>query len=515
MKRLIAAILALMVFLPGLAACTTDSRVSAPGPVSASGAENTPGPAFIPEGPTENESQTNSSLLDLLERQVYLYERGNYGIPYDAASDEPLWEFAGVFAQEAGVPYGAEGGRQELLRIMYKAWMGRETAAGDYFSDAGPSEEPLTLTLQDALLDGDKAVLVVSRVRDGVELLDARYTFRQAPAGQEVLDSLAKELTYEGFLWKYEKVEPIPDRTDYAPVTITTAEELADLCHRVNAREPDAVLGHFILGDDLDLSGFNWEPMGRALPDEDWNSAYAFARVPGGFNGTFDGAGHTVSGVSVSGGAWEEAGFFGRIGPRARVIDLTVEGSVDNSGMSLTQNSCTGGLAGRICGGAEVTGCAFQGTVDGFSYVGGFAGRICGSVLQYNTEDTGPAVSSCRAQAELTATYWGGGFAGTAWGDISDCDASGVLHIQALPGSLPSSMGGFAGEILQDISGCHSAVTVEYAIPGANRMGSFAGELGNCDILGCSIQSGALHEGWYLVGMQHYKGRTIDVVTVP
>lgn len=111
----------------------------------------------------------------------------------------------------------------------------------------------------------------------------------------------------------------------------------------------------------------------------------------------------------------------------------------------------------------------------------------------------------------MTATYFAGGFVGDSYASLSNCEANGTLTINPVEGSIPSSIGGFVGECINDIIKCHSNMVVEYAVDGANRMGSFAGELLDCNIIDCTISQNAVHEGWYLVGMKWYKGSTVDI----
>lgn len=507
MKRLIVRLL-----LPVFAAALLCSCAGPAVPSGASGSGGQLQGAPEAQGPVSAPSD-REALLALLERQVYLYERGDYGVPYQTpdAEDYLRWGWAGVFAEEMGVPYGREGGRQELLALMCDAWFGVDVTEDEnhYFSDSGPSLEPLALSVKQAEIGEDEAVLVVSRVRGGIPLMDAEYTFRRAGAGDEVLGSLAAELTLDGSLWRYQKVEALEDIPAVQPVVISTEEELIDLCRRVNDREPEAVYGHFVLGGDIKLTDRNWEPMGQSFPDEDWNSGYAMAKVLGGFNGTFDGQNHTVSGVVVTGRPPEgETGFFGRLGPRAVVKDLTVEGTVDDLAADGTMNYSTGGFAGMICSGAQVTNCHFRGTVSGYCYAGGFAGRI----MDPSFTGRAPAVvSGCSAEVAMKASYYGGGFAGYTEGEVSDCQAQGLLTIVNNGEGLPHTIGGFAGSVSRTLSRCSSAVRVAYDVPGANRMGSFAGELGECDLLGCVIHPDAVHQGWYLVGFQAFRNRNIEV----
>jgi len=475
------------------------------------GPASTPGASLGSE--TESEpAATKEEVAALLERQIFLYEKGNDGVPFErGAEQQPNWQLAGVFAEEEGIPYGQEGGRQELIALMYHRWLGGTVGEEDYFSDTSVYERGVDFEIIELEIDSDTARAVVSRRQDGWELVDAEYRFSRVEAGAEVLASPAAALTLDGCLWQYDSVRALPQEVQYEPVLISTAEELRALCERVNRHEADAVNGSFVLANDIQLDREEiWIPMGHSLSsDEDWLDFYTLVKVPGGFNGTFDGGGHTISGVNVQ---WEEfegeAGFFGRLGPNAHIFDLTVEGSVADGGFSRTMNGCIGGFVGRVPAGAKVTNCHFTGTVDGYCYAGGFVGFI-GSGFK---EDASlPQITNCSANVDMIACCNSGGFAGMIYGGVSDCDAVGRLTIEN-KGVLPVGIGGFAGSVTgAGLTGCRSGVRVEYAVEGANRMGNFIGELGPGEVADCVIDPAVLHDGWYLIGMKTYQDSPVEI----
>ena len=151
------------------------------------------------------------------------------------------------------------------------------------------------------------------------------------------------------------------------------------------------------LAADIELTE-DWTPIAN-------NSTYPYA-------GTFDGAGHTVSGINVTGGG-NPKGFFGSIGTNKAIIkNLTVEGTVDVSyyaggiagyvdggtieycvnkiNVTSTTTTGTGGIAGYIAGsGATITGCVNFGAVQGNNYTGGIAGS------SYSNSTTSPQIAHC------------------------------------------------------------------------------------------------------------------------
>lgn len=103
-----------------------------------------------------------------------------------------------------------------------------------------------------------------------------------------------------------------------------------------------------VLQRDISLGGVAFEPIAS-------------------FGGTFEGNGHTVSGLSVTDSV-SPAGLFGTVAAGGIVRDLTVEGSVAPGGSA----EVVGGVVG--CNYGRIESCTFTGTVDGEKSVGGIAG---------------------------------------------------------------------------------------------------------------------------------------------
>lgn len=99
--------------------------------------------------------------------------------------------------------------------------------------------------------------------------------------------------------------------------TLSTASQLAGLAHLVNVEGVTFAGCTVSLANDIDLSGYEWAPIG-------------YASTGGGcFSGTFDGRGHTVSGLTITGTGHYKA-LFGYV-RGALVENLVVRGSVQGS----------------------------------------------------------------------------------------------------------------------------------------------------------------------------------------
>ena len=196
--------------------------------------------------------------------------------------------------------------------------------------------------------------------------------------------------------------------TAEAPYRISTAAHLKQFCDAVNNGEYGA---HAVLENNIDLGGEAWTPIGS-----NENNAYT---------GTFDGGGHTVSGLYVRlefVGA-KEAGLFGHT-KNATIRNLTVSGSVSIDTLSASDSA--GGIVGMAEGGT-IENCGNLCTVRG-STAGGIAGETVNVTVSgcYN----GGRISSGYDAAGIIG-YFGGGS-----GKIYDCYNVGTVHSQLTAGGI-------------------------------------------------------------------------------
>ena len=91
------------------------------------------------------------------------------------------------------------------------------------------------------------------------------------------------------------------------------------------------------------------------------------------FGGTFEGNGHTISGLNLEQDG-SQLGLFRYVAEGGVVKNLKVEGNVTPGG----SRSSIGGIVGENNG--TITGCSFDGTVEGKDTVGGVVGKNKGEV---------------------------------------------------------------------------------------------------------------------------------------
>lgn len=191
------------------------------------------------------------------------------------------------------------------------------------------------------------------------------------------------------------------------------------------------------------------------------------------FGGTFDGGGHTISGLALTDTA-SRAGLFDTIQAEGAVMHLTVVGQV-NGGSS---GDTIGGIAGKNYG--QLVDCAFEGNVQGGTSVGGLVGI---------NETTGQMVN-CRFQGVVTGEHYVGGIAGQNTGSLVQCESQGDINttVVEVPADLSditllrttesvpagTDIGGIAGFSSGLIQSCTNEGAVGYEHMGYN-VGGIAG----------------------------------------
>ena len=230
--------------------------------------------------------------------------------------------------------------------------------------------------------------------------------------------------------------------TDH-PYKIATAEELYEFANIVNERNNTACA---VLTADITLSSdTNWTPIGN------YSNQY---------KGTFDGGGHTITGLSVDIQSDNTiyAGLFGYIGEG---------GTIKNVGLEDSKITCSSSgyiHVGGVCGfnGGTIENCYNTGDVSGTgtsSYGDVYAGGVCGlnyhGTIQncYNTGDvSGTSTSSYD-------TVFAGGVCGQNYrGTIQNCHNTEKVSGTSTSSNASVYAGGVCGdnENSGTIQNCHN-----------------------------------------------------------
>lgn len=170
--------------------------------------------------------------------------------------------------------------------------------------------------------------------------------------------------------------------TKEEPWLIENAEQLAYLAQQVN-NGTDYEREHFLLVSDLDLGGEEWTPIGTGGKS---------------FWGGFDGGGHTITGMTITGKEASYVGLFGEC--HNFTADSSYIKSVTVKGANISGKSFVGAIAG---GGANISDCySIENTICARQQVGGVCGSLIGNI------------SGCYNSSSVSGISTAGGIMGTA-----------------------------------------------------------------------------------------------------
>ena len=218
--------------------------------------------------------------------------------------------------------------------------------------------------------------------------------------------------------------------------TVTSADGLMNVAELVNGGKSDI---NITLDTDIDLTGKDWTPIGT-----DYDNSY---------KGTFDGGGHTITGLTVTTND-QFVGLFGYLNRAGMVKNVVMEG------IQITSNhmfGCTGGVVGYSWG--TIENCSVSGSVSGTDCVGGVVGsQKAGSII------------GCSSSATVKGKHYVGGVAGEKWGTMTACYATGNVTLE-----IASQKNNFGGGVVGLNGG--SRVLACYATGNVTSTGSSTGNV--------------------------------------
>ena len=178
--------------------------------------------------------------------------------------------------------------------------------------------------------------------------------------------------------------------------TVYNADGLLHVAKLVNGGKTDI---NITLDKNIDLTGKGWTPIGTSFDNS--------------YKGTFDGGGHTITGLTVTTND-QFVGLFGYLNRAGTVKNVVMEG------IQITSNhmfGCTGGVVGYSWG--TIENCSVSGSVSGTDCVGGVVGsQKAGSII------------GCCTSATVKGTHYVGGVAGEKWGTMTACYATGNVTLE-------------------------------------------------------------------------------------
>ena len=251
--------------------------------------------------------------------------------------------------------------------------------------------------------------------------------------------------------------------------TVYNADGLMNIAELVNGGKTDI---NITLTADIDLTGKNWTPIGT-----DYDNSY---------KGTFDGGGHTITGLTFTTND-EFVGLFGWLNRAGTVKNVVMEG------VQITSHQIYGGSIGGVVGYSwgTIENCSVSGSVSGTVYVGGVVGaQIGGSITGCSssatvkgTVDVGGVAGQTNSSATLTACYATGNVTieinpakNIAGGSLVGMNAGSSLLACYATGNVTSTgsstgkvhIGGFLGNNYTTVTACYWKNNHEQGI-GYNR----------------------------------------------
>ena len=249
--------------------------------------------------------------------------------------------------------------------------------------------------------------------------------------------------------------------TEDDPYLLATAADLKAFRDMANAEASSKLCA--TLTADIDLGGEAWTPF-------EPSSGY----VSEAYAGTFDGANHTIKGLSVNLTSKSGVGFFGTV-HGATIKNLQIAGNIYS-----TNSSYVGGIVGRTQGNVTIDGCSFSGSVTATKAgmtngAGGIAGRVNAGTL---------AVTNCANLSDVTGSGSAAGilgYAGNTKVTIENCYNSGAISGQNYASGICSIGTGKNGKTGK-IGNCYNVGTITGTSDGAYYAGisaNFQGAISN------------------------------------
>ena len=225
---------------------------------------------------------------------------------------------------------------------------------------------------------------------------------------------------------------------DDGSYTVTSADGLMHVAELVNGGKTDI---NITLDKNIDLTGKGWTPIGTSFDNS--------------YKGTFDGGGHTITGLAVTTND-QFVGLFGYLNRAGTVKNVVMEGIQITSNHGSSQ---AGGVVGYSWG--TIENCSVSGSVSGTVYVGGVVGAQWGgsitgcssSATVKGMVDVGGVAGQTNSNATMTACY--------ATGNVTSTGSS----------TVNVYIGGFCGYNSTTVTACYWKNNKEQGI-GYNKVGT-------------------------------------------
>ncbi|MBE8951553.1 MAG: hypothetical protein SR1Q7_00205 [Quinella sp. 1Q7] len=274
-------------------------------------------------------------------------------------------------------------GRNYGGTVSGNTFCSNKDAVGDSFRTVENNTRLYKITLLEGVTVDGEGLKTIDGVTYAVSGSTVKFTIKRGVTLSEKLDTVTVngDIDLSGItVTDHWNALNGSDGSEENPYLISTVEGLQYLATYVNVvtnnDEKNCTGVHFKLTNDLDLSSVeSWTPIGRST------SVWLDGVSDGAFNGTFDGDGHTISNLTIT-GTNGNVGLFGCVRYRGVVHDITL------TNVNISGSGHVGGIVGENWG--TVHNNTISGTIKGDDAVGGivgFDGKIgyLGGTLHSNT----------------------------------------------------------------------------------------------------------------------------------
>lgn len=237
-----------------------------------------------------------------------------------------------------------------------------------------------------------------------------------------------------------------------------------------------------VLTKSIDLTGENWTPIGNASTI---------------YTGTFDGAGFTISGMTLE-NAESNSGLFGNV--TGTVRDFTVTGTITITGSEAV--SKVGGAVGSL--GTASAGGTVSGVTSDVDITVSAGNDHIGGVVGSMPENSSPTVENCVYTGGINITVAAGSVAGVVGyirtGTIQNCANQGGISVSGSGGGSVGGILGYCNNKSIKITACYNTGIISAS--GTANVGAIVGNnrddnnhVGQATVSNCYYLTGSADKG--------------------
>ena len=357
---------------------------------------------------------------------------------------------------------GATNGTNEYISVLLTDEQGNALYYGRV-AEPNSAEGEVSLTIPDALAAGTYTLNVFSEQYNGDYQTDYASAFEAVTltvsATPEQINGVYQIKTANNLFWFAALVN--------GTLTDGTAQNAAACA---------------VLTTNIDLTGEAWTPIGSESNP---------------YTGTFDGAGFTISGMTLE-NAESYSGLFGNV--TGTVRDFTVTGTITITGSEAV--SKVGGAVGSL--GIATAGGTVSGVTSDVDITVSAGNDHIGGVVGSMPENSSPTVENCVYTGDINITVAAGSVAGVVGyirtGTIQNCANQGGISVSGSGGGSVGGILGYCNNKSIKITACYNTGIISAS--GTANVGAIVGNnrddnnhVGQATVSNCYYLTGSADKG--------------------